>query len=91
LYAQAREHPSGDAVAFSHQAEEEMFGADVGMVETLGFVLSQREDVSSPFSELVEAAGHLGLRRLLVSLMCSKESRNRRLESFIDALRTTIR
>jgi hypothetical protein len=34
----------GDAVAFAEQAEQNVFGADVGMIEGFGFLGSERED-----------------------------------------------
>ncbi len=35
---------SGDAIAFAQKAEEDVFGADVGMAEILGLLLGQGED-----------------------------------------------
>ena len=38
------ENASGDAVTFAEEAEEDVFGADVGMIESLGFLGGERED-----------------------------------------------
>ena len=49
------EHPGGDALALPHQPEQQMLGADVVMVEALGLVLRQGEDLSRSVCELVES------------------------------------
>ena len=38
------EHAGGHAVAFAQQAEQDVLGADVGMIERLGFLAGERED-----------------------------------------------
>ena len=48
------EHARGDALALAHEAEEQMLRADVVVVEALRLVLSQRQDLASAVSELVE-------------------------------------
>ena len=47
------------AVAFTHEAEEQMLGADIVVVEALGFFLSQAQDFPGPLSKLVELFVHL--------------------------------
>ena len=48
LDAQVVEHAGGDAVAFAHQTEQEMLGADVVVVEALRFFLSQSQHLAAP-------------------------------------------
>ncbi len=52
------EHPGGDAVPFAHQAQQEVLGADVVVVEALGFFLGERQDFARPLRELVEFVRH---------------------------------
>ena len=49
------EHARGDALAFTHEAEEQMLRADVVVVEPLRLVLSQGQDLARAIRELVEA------------------------------------
>ena len=55
------EHAGGHALALTHQAEEQVLGADVVMVEALGLVLCQGEDLPRSVCELVESV-HVGSR-----------------------------
>ena len=55
LDAHVLENLGGDAVAFADQAEEQVLGADVVVVEALGLFLRERQDLARPFGELVEA------------------------------------
>ncbi len=48
------EHARGDTLALAHEAEEQVLGADVVVVEPLRLVLSQRQDLASAVRELVE-------------------------------------
>ena len=49
------EHARGDALALSHQAEQQVLRPDVVVVEPLRLVLRQRQDFACPVSELVES------------------------------------
>ena len=49
------EHARGDALAFTHEAQEQMLRADVVVVEPLRLVLSQGQDLARAIRELVEA------------------------------------
>ena len=49
------EHARGDALALAHQAEEQVLGADVVVVEALRFVLRERQDLARAVRELVES------------------------------------
>ena len=49
------EHARGDALALAHQAEQQVLGADVVVVEALGLVLRQGEDLARSVCELVES------------------------------------
>src|SRR6266571_4728869 len=42
----------GDTFSFSYKAEQEMFGADVIMLEALRFFLSETQDLPGPLCEL---------------------------------------
>src|SRR5207253_10642135 len=48
------EDASRDAFAFTDQAEEQVLRADVVVVEPLGLILGQRQDLAGPIRELVE-------------------------------------
>ena len=54
------EHARGDALALADEAQEQMLRADVVVVEPLGFVLRERQDLASAVRELVESI-HRGL------------------------------
>ena len=45
VHIEALEHPCGDAFALAQEAQQNMFGADVGMVERLGFFLGERQNL----------------------------------------------
>ena len=49
------EHARGDALALAHEAEQQVLGADVVVVEPLRFVLRKRQDLARAIRELVEA------------------------------------
>ena len=49
------EHTRGDALALAHEAEKQVLGPDVVVVEPLGLILGQRQDLPSAICELVEA------------------------------------
>ena len=48
------EHTGRDAFPLPHQAEQEVLGADVVVVEALGLVLRKGQDLACPVGELVE-------------------------------------
>jgi hypothetical protein len=54
LHPHVAQHASGNAVAFAHQSQEKVFGADVVVVEPLGFLLGQRQHLPGALGELVE-------------------------------------
>ena len=56
---EAGQHPGGHAFGFANQAEQDMLGADVVMVEPLGLFLGQRQDPPGALGELLEPAAHL--------------------------------
>ena len=58
---QALEHAGGDAFALAQQAEQDVLGADVGMVEALGLLARQREHFLDA-RRVRDVADHLGLR-----------------------------
>ncbi len=58
LDSQVREDFGGDSLTLSDQAKQEMFGADVVVVEALGLLLSQGEDLASALGKSVEIAVH---------------------------------
>ena len=60
--AQVGEHLGRDAIAFADEAEEDVLGADVVVVEAVGFFLRERQDTPRPFGELVESIGHVLLQ-----------------------------
>jgi hypothetical protein len=45
LHAQVVQHLGGQPLAFPEQAEEQVLGADVGVVRALGLFLGQRQDL----------------------------------------------
>ena len=49
------EDPCGDALALTHEAEQEVLRPDVVVVEPLGLILRQGEDLSGTVRELVES------------------------------------
>jgi hypothetical protein len=56
LHAHVGQYTGGNALTLTHQTEKEMLCTDVGMIETLRLFLSQGEDFSRSFCELVEIA-----------------------------------
>ena len=48
------EHACSHALALAHEAEEQVLGADVVVVEALRLVLRERQDLASAVGELVE-------------------------------------
>ena len=54
------EDAGGDALALAQQAEQDVFGADVGVVEALGLFAGQREDFLHA-RRVRDVADHLGL------------------------------
>ena len=58
---EAFEHAGGHALALAEQAEQDVLGADVGMVERLGLLAGQGEDLLHARG-VGDVAGHLGLR-----------------------------
>ena len=49
------EDARGDALALAHEAEQQVLGPDVVVVEALRFVLGERQDLARSVRELVEA------------------------------------
>ena len=54
LHVHVLEHAGGDALSLAHEAEEQVLGADVVVVEPLRLVLRQRQDLARAIRELVE-------------------------------------
>ena len=48
------EHARGHTLPFAHEAEQEVLGPDVVVVEALGLILSEGEDLACAVGELVE-------------------------------------
>ena len=48
------EDPRGDALALADEAEQQVLGPDVVVVEALGLVLGERQDLARSVRELVE-------------------------------------
>ena len=67
--AEVGEHLRGDAVALADKAEQQVLGADVVVVEALGFFLGERQNPARSFGELVESVGHLALQPLIANLV----------------------
>ena len=59
LDAEVVEDLGGDTVAFAHQAEEEVLGADVVVVEPLRLFLGQSQDAARSFRKFVESVCHI--------------------------------
>ena len=59
LHAQVGKHLGGDAIAFAHQSEEDVLGADIVVVEAVGFFLCERQHAACALGELVEPIGHV--------------------------------
>jgi hypothetical protein len=58
LNAHVGQHTSGDALNLVHQAEQEVLGSDVRVIETPGLFLRKRKHLSSTRSEFFEVACH---------------------------------
>ena len=54
-----------DAFAFADQAEQEMLGTDVVVVEALRLLLRKLQDFSRPLGELIEAISHVRFHPVL--------------------------
>ena len=67
LDAEVGEHLGGDAVALAHQAEQQVLGADVVVVEALRLFLRQRQHSAGALGELVESICHDALPCALVA------------------------
>jgi hypothetical protein len=61
--AHAFEHVDGDALAELDQAEQQVLGADVGMVEAVRLLAGKGEDLLGAWGEVVHASGGLGIGR----------------------------
>ena len=55
LDAHVGEHLGRDALALADEAEQQVLGADVVVVEALRFFLREREDLAGPLGEFVES------------------------------------
>ena len=49
------EHARGDALTLADEAEEQVLGADVVVVEALRLILREGKDLARPIGELVES------------------------------------
>ena len=58
LDAEVGEHFRGDAFALADEAEQEVLGADVVVVEAQGFFLGERQDAARSLRELIEPICH---------------------------------
>jgi hypothetical protein len=58
LDAEVRQHLRRHAVALADEAQQQVLGTDVVMVETLGLFLGQREDTARTLGEFVEPVSH---------------------------------
>ena len=58
IHIQVLEHARGHAVALAQQAQQDVLGADVGVIEGLGLLLSQRQDLLHP-RRVGDVAHHL--------------------------------
>ena len=59
LDAQVVEDASGDAITLAHQPQEEVFGADVVMVEALGFFLRELQHFPCALGKFVKSISHI--------------------------------
>src|SRR5688572_4211725 len=55
------EDPSGNPFAFASESEEQVLGADVGVVEAHGLVLREREHPLSAVVKVAEWTGRVGV------------------------------
>ena len=58
---QVLQHARGHAFAFAEQSEQDVLGADIGMIQRLGFLAGQREHFLHA-RRVGNVADHLGLR-----------------------------
>src|SRR5260221_382407 len=54
VHAEAAQYAGSNSFPFAYKTEQEMFGADVIMLEALGFFLSETQDLPGPLGELVK-------------------------------------
>ena len=60
IHVEILQDARGDAVAFAQQAEQDVLGADVGVIERLGFLARERENFLHA-RRVGNVADHLGL------------------------------
>ena len=58
VHGEAGQHPGGHALGLAHQPKEDVLGADVVVVESLGLFLGQRQDSPGSLGEFLESAAH---------------------------------
>ena len=58
LHAEVREDLRGHPFALADEAQEQVLGADIVVVEAERFLLGKREDAPGSFSKLVESICH---------------------------------
>jgi hypothetical protein len=51
FYPQIVKHAGRNSISLAHQTEQQMFGADIIVVEALGFFLGQCQDLTGPFGK----------------------------------------
>src|SRR5258708_2865509 len=54
FHAEVAQYFGSDPFSLAYKTEQEMFGADVIMLEALGFFLSETQDLPGPLGELVK-------------------------------------
>src|SRR6266705_2384181 len=54
VHAEIAQYFGGDPFSLTYKTEQEMFGADVIMLEALGFFLSETQDLPGPLGEPVK-------------------------------------
>src|SRR5690242_18528766 len=54
LHAEVTQYFCGDTFTFTYQTEQKMFGANVVVLEALGFLLSKAQDLPGPLCKLVK-------------------------------------
>src|SRR5258707_7988519 len=55
LNAEVAQYFGGDPFSFTHKAEQEVFGANIIVLEALGLFLSETQDLPGPLGELIIA------------------------------------
>src|SRR5258708_32739112 len=53
LHAEVAQYLGGDPFSVTHKTKQEMFGANIIMLEALGFFLSETQDLPGPLGELI--------------------------------------